>query len=559
MADEKVFKVKIDGVEREVKNLKDLKSALKDAKNEQAATALQFGEGSKQFLTASKNVSSLRDKIDDLTDSTRSLQGSGIEKASSGFNLLGEGLRNLDFDKVKVGLTAMKTALASTGIMLLVQGITYLIQNFDELSKGSGIVAKVLQFVGGVIDTVKDGVYFLTDALGLTNSELDKMGDNIVNSAEKTKEALSEQSKEFDRQIAAAKAAGKQTIELEIQKQENIIRTNKAILEQALAFVKTGGVLSEEQSKAVKQAIEENRDAQNQIKVIEATAQKDRDDKAKEVAKARKKDLDDKVADEKKAIKEMDDYRRKIEEQWYTDEKALRDKFRQSKFNDFEEGEDEISKSGQAWMKKNVDDAAAAAAKKKEIEKAEIEDTQATAQASIKATQDLSDFLFNLKMSKMKKGSAEELKMAKRQFQINKALALQSSIISGIQGVINALSAQSVIPEPYGTILKVANAVAVGIAATVNTAKIASTKFEAPGGDGDSGGGGAPAMPALPAPPSGGNAPTVDQSSTKLDDNGNNLSQKPAISVHVKADVLETEMTEKQERVERLENQSKIW
>jgi hypothetical protein len=558
MADEKVFKVKIDGEEKYLKTVGDLRKANKAAIDSMVEASSKFGEGSKQFLEASKKAAALKDRLDDLTDSTRSLQGSGIEKASSGFNLLGEGLRNLDFDKVKVGLTAMKTALASTGIMLLVQGITYLIQNFDELSKGTGIVAKALQFVGGIIDTVKDGVYFLTDALGLTNSELDKMGDNIVNSAEKTKEALSEQSKEFDRQIAAAKAAGKETIELEIQKQENIIRTNKAILEQALAFVKAGGVLSEEQSKAVKQAIEENRDAQNQITVIRNTALKDEQDKAKEAAQVRKKDLSDKVADEKKAIKEMDDFRRKIDEDYRREQREIEEKFRQSKFEDQVKEDDELFNQ----YSKNLNDKKAAkekaAADEANIEKEQINQTAATAQASLKATQDLSDFLFSLKMSKMKKGSAEELKMAKRQFQINKALAIQSSIISGIQGVINALSAQSVIPEPYGTILKVANAVAVGVAATVQTAKIVSTKFEAPGGDGDAGGGSAPSMPALPAPPSGGNAPQVNQQpSTKLDDKGNNLSQ-PALNIHVKADVVETDVTEKQQRVQRLEDQAKF-
>lgn len=83
----------------------------------------------------------------------------------------------------------------------------------------------------------------------------------------------------------------------------------------------------------------------------------------------------------------------------------------------------------------------------------------------------------------------------KKSFERNKKIQIGLAVISGIQGVINALTANSVIPEPFGTVLKVANAVAVGIATAANIAKIKSTKFQGGGsvGGASTGGGGAPA------------------------------------------------------------------
>src|SRR3989304_3052834 len=85
-------------------------------------------------------------------------------------------------------------------------------------------------------------------------------------------------------------------------------------------------------------------------------------------------------------------------------------------------------------------------------------------------------------MANTRKGSAEEEKAARQQFKINKALAIQSAVISGIQGVVNALSAHSV-----------------GIAAATNVAKIAATQFTLNGG-GESSGVAVPASPSSASP-----------------------------------------------------------
>ncbi|MBP9688253.1 MAG: hypothetical protein KBE91_01485, partial [Bacteroidia bacterium] len=293
MAKEIGIDVKVDGVDKSINSLKDLKQAIKEATNEQIKAAEQFGVGSKEYEKASKNVSALKDKVDDLKDSTKSLQGSGIERASQGFNQLGEGLRNLDFDKVKVGLVAMKSALAAVGIGLIVQAVAYLVENFDSLSQGSGVLAKALRFVGDVVSGAIDLFTEFTDLLGLTNSELDKQGDAIKTNADKAKEAIASQTAEYDRQIAIAKASGKSAVDLEIAKQQAIIETNKALVEQTIAYVRQGGVLTEEQNKLLTEQLNGIKNAVTTQEVIQLNAEKERDDNYKKhLEENTKKDID---------------------------------------------------------------------------------------------------------------------------------------------------------------------------------------------------------------------------------------------------------------------------
>ncbi len=178
------------------------------------------------------------------------------------------------------------------------------------------------------------------------------------------------------------------------------------------------------------------------------------------------------------------------------------------------------------------------------------------AQSLNSSLQSLSDSYFFFKTKNLQKGSAEELKQAKKQFDINKGLSIASATISGIQGVVNALSAQSVIPEPFGSILKGVTAVAVGASAAANIAKIASSKFDAGGG----GGGAAVASVPVPAPPTI-NIPTANtNSSTLFDESGKKIGgekeTKEMPVVQVRSTVSVTEINEKQNDVRVLESQS---
>lgn len=176
------------------------------------------------------------------------------------------------------------------------------------------------------------------------------------------------------------------------------------------------------------------------------------------------------------------------------------------------------------------------------------------AKQSNDAMQGLSDLFFSIKMANVEKGSAAELKAAKQQFKVNKALAITNGIISTIQGVINALTANSALPEPYATILRVVSAVSVAAAGAANVAKISAQQFNP--GTTSGGGGGATASlgsagggVAL-APPSSG--------STSLNADGTIKAAMGNNQPVVKAVVVETDITKSQKRVNTIEERASL-
>ena len=549
------LEIEVKGSEESIESFKDLKAAIKAAKDEQIKAASVYGESSKEFQKATEKVSKLKDKVEDLNDSTKSLKGSGIERASEGFNQLGEGLRNLDFDKVKVGLVAMKSALAAVGIGLIVQAVMYLVENFDELSKGSGVLAKVLRGVGEVITTITDYIYKFTDSIGLTNSELDKMGESVVENANKAKEALASQTAEYDRQIAIAKASGKSAFDLEKAKQQAIIDTNKALVEQTIAYVRQGGVLTEEQNKLLTSQLEAIKNARVQQTVLEITENKkqqedykkhleEKNKLDKEYAKAKlereqqvKADIDANIKREQDRIKkELDDAR-----QAYEDRKLL-----DIEIQDAKDARDKAARD----KKKAQDLQDLADAKALEAQRVQL------AGDGIRSVQQLTDLFFMFKSQKAKKGSKEEEDLARKQFNLNKGLQLGLAVIDGFKSITSSLAqspiAVGVVPNPIG----IASLAFASITAATNIAKIAAAKFQ-PTGGGGSGESPSTATPNIPAPPVISTQQNNLNQSTQFDSNGKRIgSDTPQEPFKVIANIGIDEVNKTQQRVDTLEKQS---
>jgi len=539
---------KIDDLNQSLKSLSDspalakLKTALKEAQN-----AALNGDGK-----AAKRVAELQNEINDLKDSVTTFSGSGLERARASFDMLKESFKNLDFGKLQTALKGLGSAFKALLPFAIIELVMYLKEHFEELSQGSGLLAKSLRFVADIISQIGDGLNWLTDNLKLTNTALDEMGENTVKNAEASKEALSQQNAEYDRQIAVAKAAGKSTVELEKAKQEAIIETNKKLVEQTIEWVRQGGVLDEEKKKLLTGQLEAIKNAKTQEKVIELNHQKEQSDKYKAHLDELKKEDEKTYEEKKKREKELDDYRRQIQKDWEAEQSAVRERFKASKAFDDEETKMFDDDAYAGFVKREQDKSATKEAGHQR-EMAMLTTYGEAARISTENQAQLTNFLFDLKRSKLQKGSAEELKVAKKQFQINKALAIQSTIISGIQGVVNALSAQSVIPEPYGTILKVITAAGIGVAAGVNVAKIASQQFNEGGGggggvDASTGNLGSAASASPPVPSI--NTPQNTPTTTSFDSNGKNLT--PII----KTQVVETELTSTQRDVKRINEQS---
>ena len=191
------------------------------------------------------------------------------------------------------------------------------------------------------------------------------------------------------------------------------------------------------------------------------------------------------------------------------------------------------------------------AAKEKADRDANFERTQ----SALNSLQALSNAFFDVKRANLTKGSKEEIAAARKQFDINKGIAIAAATISGIQGVINTLSAVSVIPEPFGTALKVLTAAGLAAATVSNISKISSQKFDEGGGGGGGASASMPSTPPMPSPPSIDTKDNNTNADTKFDANGKNLDMKSP-TINVNATVGVDEISTKTNRVNTLENQS---
>lgn len=484
MAEKTVISIEVEGTGKAINSIKELKAELKAAQS-----AALNGDGK-----AAKRVAELKDKMDDLKDTTKSLQGSGVEKISSSFSLLGQGFKDFDTDKITTGFKGIGSAMKAIPIFLLIEGISYLVENWKELSEGNGLVAKSLQFLGDIFTAITDKIYEFTDAIGLTNTELDKQGEAIKGFAEKSNEALQSQTAAFDRQIAVAKASGKGTVELEKQKQQAIIDTNYLIAKQIEAFVRAGGELDEEKRKQLTASLEFIKNAKVQEYVITET-----DKKARLSAKKVEKEEFQKLELEKDAeLKVAKLTEKEIELQQL---QGLEETYRQIDFQNLQAFNE----------KKKAEDLNNA---KNGIE---------LANQSLQATQALSDIFFAQKLGKAQKGSAEETAIAKKQFEVNKGLQIANATMQGAQAVLAAYASGSAIPI-IGAVAGPLYAVAAGLVAIKNIQQIKATQF----------GGGTPTINAgstsAPSLPSGNGVPSIappPQNTTTFTGNNNNNFNQP--------------------------------
>jgi hypothetical protein len=230
-----------------ITSLKELKDAIKAAKDEQIAMANKFGATSQEAINASKNLATLKNKVDSLNDASKSLKGSGLEMLKQGFGQIREGLMNLDFDKVKVGLTGMgagftsmaktakaaftgiKGAIAATGIGLLVIALGTIYAYWDDIK---GVVSGLTSEQKRLNTEAEKNVKIAQDNLDIISQQ-----ENILKLQGKSEKEI------LNMKIAATAEAIQETkIKLHQQKatrdaQIDAAKRNKAILEGAIAFV----------------------------------------------------------------------------------------------------------------------------------------------------------------------------------------------------------------------------------------------------------------------------------------------------------------------------------
>jgi hypothetical protein len=149
---------------------------------------------------------------------------------------------------------------------------------------------------------------------------------------------------------------------------------------------------------------------------------------------------------------------------------------------------------------------------------------------SLSSIQSLTDTIFSIKQSGLKKGSEEELKSAKKQFEINKQMQIAQAIINGAQSVTAILS----VPDFTMGVASAIRIASAGLATVATIAKISSTKFES----------NSPSSVAPPTPPSTNNNTNNNQQGNSVNMNGGFTNTLDAIdtSTGIKVTVVDSEI-----------------
>jgi hypothetical protein len=592
------------------KSLSDLKKEFKDGQKELA----NLTQGTKEYVKQLEKLGGIKDDIGDLNQTIKAFNpegkiqaigkvagglASGFAAAQGAAALFGTENKDLEKTLVKVqaamafsqgiqglaslgdGFKVLGAIIKSNPLFMIVAAVAAIGTALFALKDKIGFVGDAFDAIGKVIGYVVDKVKAFTDAIGLSSFALDEATEKQEAAYKKQGDAVQDR---YDKEIKLLKAAGKDTLEVEKQKQKAIIETaqlqGKLLIEAALAR----GEWAEGEEARITAYIKTVQDAYTEIQVIEATQSKQREETSKKVAENLQKENNAFVEafDKKEELrrKEAEENVKRSQEYLALKKKEADDEFQlklaasdreietennrqlaRAELNvlqnegdianqvallqlkrDIELQNTELTESEKLLIKEKY------AQQEKELTEVSTADTFAIAQASNDGMQALSDLYFMVKTRNLQKGSAAELKAAKDQFKINKALAITSATIQGVQAVLAAYSSGSAIPvvgAVTGPLFAALAAVTVG----ANIAKIASAKFDA----GGAGGGGAsvtaPSAPNI-APPT--------QGSTQLNTDGT-IKQQPSKSDNViKAVVVETDVTKTQKRVGSIETNAKL-
>ena len=223
--------------------------------------------------------------------------------------------------------------------------------------------------------------------------------------------------------------------------------------------------------------------------------------------------------------------------------------FRETQLTEKSEGEKLlIKKRAEQSIDKLRDDFA-----KKERERRfkETQDNLATSALVNKGLTDLSTVFYNTKLNNAKKGSAEEEKILKEQFEVNKAFQIANAVINGAMAVTSILASPANKVDPSGTVMAIQIAAAIAsTAAQIST--IERTRFQ----------GGAPQAPETPSMGgAGGQAPTgTPQMPQTRTEQGTFLNEQGQTTgrLDTRVYVLESDITSTQRDVNRVKTQSKV-
>lgn len=227
-------------------------------------------------------------------------------------------------------LKAFRIALAATGVGLLVLGLVALIENFDKvkaaLENSIPGFKTVSNAIGDVVDTIKEWVG--------ASDEAERAGAAFEKGAKKQNDATKAIVDGYNRRIEVEKAAGRNTTQLEIEREKAVIDASKKILKdyqlKSTELIKLDEEKKQKAIDAAKEARDAILEAENNILVIKTTAAKEAADKQKEESK--------KAAEaEKKELEDLEKARKDLLAKRVANQKAANDSIAASREADLEE------------------------------------------------------------------------------------------------------------------------------------------------------------------------------------------------------------------------------
>lgn len=562
-------------IDSQISSMKELKAAYKSALNEAASGSIE----------AAKRAGELKDQIEDTKKAVNSFNGDPVENLSRGFGNLKNTLVNLDFKGFTEEVNRLKTISKGLSFGELVNSVKDTAKAF--ISLGQVLLTNPIFLIAAAIAGIIAALAYFSNK---SSKEAKEAFDGLTKSAQQYQDALDSIHKQQDAvssgELKLAKAYGasadeinkltlKQSyLETERIKAELSNNEQRIILKRQLY-----SSLSKEDKLAaldeIKNLENKSKDLKTQLineafnrqlinkeylnKVVE-DATKAEDDKLKAKKDAQDKEDGIQKENEKKSQDALD--KLKAANTKFAEENALipisAQKFVDTQLDESQKktnayADERIAKSGEeAAAKIDTYEADVLALEIAEKKKKELRLTYEN--ATEQGVQAISSLYFTLRLSQAKKGSAEERKLKKQQFNVDKAFNIARATIDGIRSVQQPLANLS---PPLSYVLAAVN----GVVAAANIAKIASTKFN-DGGGGDSGGGGSSAPASIPAIPdqtaSGASPAQINNSAAGINTgntvgNGNrtNIATQPQ-----KVYVTQTDIADQNKKVEVIQNRA---
>lgn len=260
-------------------SIKGLKLELRAARDEMAKIAATSGTTSKEFADASTKAGEIKDKINDLNDALKNSSQSKFENIGNSLKDVGSKLTSLDFEGASTSAKQFATVVKSLTFAEIIAGLEGLVVTLKTVAVA--IFTNPLFILAGVLAGVGLALKYFID-------QQEKESARTIERYKKEEEAAVSR---YDKEIKLQKILGKQTFELEKDRQkiiaesadkqiEEITKRKQGIQEilkagltlaQATKFAdEAEKILNDDKRKQVEELRKAKRDAVNEIEIITA-------------------------------------------------------------------------------------------------------------------------------------------------------------------------------------------------------------------------------------------------------------------------------------------------